>query len=209
MRISNRLKTIASLVDNDTTVIDIGCDHALLDIYLTNKNIKCIAVDINQNALNIAIDNIEKYHLEDKIETILSNGLENVKIPNNNTIVICGMGTKTIIDILKDTKKLDNLIIQSNNELYDLRKYIVSKNFYIDSDIKIKDKGKFYNIIKFKKGNKKYSKYEYMYGIDYSNKEYINFEINKNNIILNNIPKKYFIKRYKLKKINKYLKNKL
>ena len=157
----------------------------------------------------MAENNIKKYHLEDKIITILSNGLENIDIPSNNTIVICGMGTKTIIDILKDTSKLDNLIVQSNNELEKLRRYITSKNFYIDKEIKLKDKNKFYTLMKFKKGRKKYSKFEYIYGIDYSNKEYIEYEINKNNFVLNKMPKKYFIKRYKLKQLNKYLKNKL
>ena len=32
--LSKRLKAIASLVDGEN-VIDIGCDHAFLDIYLT------------------------------------------------------------------------------------------------------------------------------------------------------------------------------
>jgi len=41
MKISNRLKRVASLVDDDTSIIDIGCDHALLDIFLVlNKNLK-------------------------------------------------------------------------------------------------------------------------------------------------------------------------
>ena len=47
-------------------MVDIGCDHGLLDIYLvqTNKNIKVIASDINKNALSNAIKNIKKYKLE-------------------------------------------------------------------------------------------------------------------------------------------------
>ena len=40
MNISNRLKTIADMIDSNYHVIDVGCDHALLDIYLTlNKKI--------------------------------------------------------------------------------------------------------------------------------------------------------------------------
>ena len=50
MKISNRLKLIASFVDDNSYVIDVGCDHALLDIFLvqTKKNIKTIASDINE-----------------------------------------------------------------------------------------------------------------------------------------------------------------
>ena len=64
MKLPKRLNAIASLIEKDTNVIDVGCDHALLDIYLTlqNKN-KCIATDINENALNIAKKNIKNYKI--------------------------------------------------------------------------------------------------------------------------------------------------
>ena len=53
MNISKRLESVATLVDVGSRVIDVGCDHAFLDIYLTlNNENKCIATDINENALN-------------------------------------------------------------------------------------------------------------------------------------------------------------
>ena len=54
MQISKRLQSLAGLVTNDDIVADIGCDHALLDIYLVQNNIvpKVLASDINENALN-------------------------------------------------------------------------------------------------------------------------------------------------------------
>ena len=44
IKISKRLKAIADLVPDNCTICDVGCDHALLDIYLyqTKKNIKLI-----------------------------------------------------------------------------------------------------------------------------------------------------------------------
>ena len=167
MKLTKRLETICSLVENGSNVIDIGCDHGLIDIYLTlNNNNKCIASDVNNNALEFAKDNIKKYHLEDKIPTIISDGLDNIEIPSNNTIIICGMGTTTILNILNNDKinKIDNLIIQSNNDLYLIRKCITKLGFYIEKDIKIEDKKIFYTIIKFKRGYKKYKHYEYLYG---------------------------------------------
>ena len=211
MKLTKRLKTICDLVPNGTNVIDVGCDHALIDIYLTlNKLNTCIASDINQNALDSAITNIKKYHLENEIKTVISDGLNNIEIPDNNTIIICGMGTNTILNILNNTdyKKINNLIIQSNNDLYLLRKEITKLGFYIEKDIKLKDKNIFYTIIKFKKGNKKYKKYEYLYGINLDNQEYINYELNKNIKILNNLPKKKIIKRLSLKLNNRYLNKK-
>ena len=209
MKLTKRLKTICDLVDKGTTVIDVGCDHAHVDIFLTLNNLNnCIALDVNKNALNSAINNIKKYQLEDKIKTVINDGLKDLEIPKNNTIIICGMGTHTILNILKncDYKKIDNLIIQSNNDLYLLRKSINKLGFYIEEDIKLKDKNIYYTIIKFKKGHKKYNKYEYLYGINLNNKDYIKYEIDRNNNILSKIPNKMILKKISLKRNNKYLK---
>ena len=61
IKLSDRLKKIADYVNDDSSMIDIGCDHGLLDIYLIQKkkNIKLIASDVNPNALNNAKKNIK------------------------------------------------------------------------------------------------------------------------------------------------------
>ena len=77
MKINNRLKKIGDLVEANSFCLDIGCDHALLDIYLAkqNKNIKAIASDIKEGPLQQAKNNIKREHLENKIETRLGDGL--------------------------------------------------------------------------------------------------------------------------------------
>ncbi len=210
MKISKRLKTICDLVDKKTNVIDVGCDHALIDIYLTkyNEN-KCIAADISENAIKGALINIEKYNLTNEIDVRITDGLNGITIPDNNTIILSGMGTKTILKILEDTNNINNLIISSHNDLYLLRKNIIKKGFYIDTEAIIEDKKIFYTVIKFKKGKRKYNHYNYTYGINLSNKEYINYCIEKNNTVLTKLPKKYVLKRIKLIKENNYLKKHL
>ena len=37
MKISERLKVIGDFINEEDKVIDIGCDHALLDIFLCEK----------------------------------------------------------------------------------------------------------------------------------------------------------------------------
>ena len=37
MKINDRLKKVGDLVDTNSSILDIGCDHALLDIYLVNN----------------------------------------------------------------------------------------------------------------------------------------------------------------------------
>ena len=118
MNLSKRLQAVATLVDIKSRVIDVGCDHAYLDIYLTlNNENKCIASDINKNALDIAKKNIKKYNLEEKIETKLTNGLTGIRVRKTDNIVISGMGTFTILDILKTNKLSNTLIISSNNNI--------------------------------------------------------------------------------------------
>ena len=102
MKLSKRLLTIADLIDTKN-VIDVGCDHALLDIYLTQeKQLNCRGTDISSKVLENAKNNVKKYNLEKKIPLILTNGLENIKIKKDDTIIIAGMGASTILEILNN-----------------------------------------------------------------------------------------------------------
>ena len=66
------------------------------------KNIKVIASDINQNAYNIALNNVKKEKLENIITLRLGNGLEVVTKDEIDTIIISGLGSMTIVGILKN-----------------------------------------------------------------------------------------------------------
>lgn len=201
MNLSKRLQAVATLVDVNSRVIDVGCDHAYLDIYLTmNNGNKCIATDINKNALEMAKKNIKKYNLEDKIETKLTDGLYDIKIKKDDNIVISGMGTFTILDILKTNKLSNTLIISSNNNIDILRKEIIDLGYFIDSEIFIIDKKKPYVIIKFIKGIKNYNKIDIMLGpILRHNIEYRKYEINKYLKIYRNISNKKILLKMKYK----------
>ena len=202
MNLSKRLQAVATLVDINTRVLDVGCDHAYLDIYLTlNNENKCIATDINKNALEIAKKNIKKYNLEKKIETKLTNGLTDLNIKDKDNIVISGMGTYTILEILKTNILSNTLIISSNNNIEILRREVIDLGYYIDSEIFVIDKGKPYVIIKFIKGIKKYSKLDISLGpILKNNIQYKKYLIKKYKCILKNISKKkvLLILKYRL-----------
>lgn len=205
MNISKRLKSIADLIPIKSKVIDVGCDHALLDIYLTiNKDCNCLACDISSNALKSANENILKYGLNDKIKTIQTDGLNSIKINKNDYIVISGMGTSTIKHILNNQKLSDNLVISSNNEIDVLRMFVVELGYLIENEIFIEDKNKYYVIINFKKGKNNYNENDLIYGpILKKNLDYINYL--KKNLIL--IRKKIPFYKLKLKlEINKKIK---
>lgn len=206
--ISKRLKLIANFVDTNN-VVDVGCDHALIDIYLTKQGKKCIASDISGEVLKKAQANIKKYNLENKIKLVQSDGLKNIVLEKESTVIIAGMGTHTIINILKNANhnNITNLIIQSNNDLYLLRKYVVHLGYYIENEVSILDKNKYYVIINFKKGKKRYKKKDYFFGnLD---KEYYKYLLDKNNEILQHLEKKHLRKRIQLLKENRILKQKL
>lgn len=216
IKLSKRLLSIANLIDDNSKVVDIGCDHGLVSIYLAmnKQNISIIASDINQNALDNAIKNINKYHLEDKIKVCLSNGLDNIN-DEIDTIIISGMGGHTIVDIITNNQEklntVNNIIIQSNNDIEYVRRKIVKLGYYISKEELILDKNIYYTVILFTKGKKKYTNKEYYFGpillkenskifIERKNKEYTKL-VN----IKNNIPKRKLLIRLKiLKELHMY-----
>ncbi len=219
-----RLKAISKYIKDSSSIVDIGCDHALLDIFLasTYKNIKITASDINKNALDNAKKNIKKYKLNNRIKTILSDGLNNIDTTNIDTIVISGMGSHTIVGILQNNlskiKHINRLIIQSNNDLDFLRYKLTKLGYYIKSEELVKDSKIIYTIIEFVKGYKFYTKKELYFG-PYLIKEKNNLFIEKYTNDLSKIekfypliPKKnisYRLKtKWRINNIKKILKNK-
>lgn len=210
--ISLKLKAIAFFVEKNDRVVDIGCDHAYLCIYLAQNNLckNIIASDINENALSNAISNVKKYGLNKKIKCILSDGLNDIDAKNIDTVVIAGMGTKTIKHILNNKEKLENInkiILSSNNDRYILRKYMQKNHFKLVDEKIIYEKKHYYVISKYEKGKQKLKKSELMFGIwKKENIEYYKYLLSENKNLLKKIPLLKIKERNKIKKENKILK---
>lgn len=215
IKLSKRLASIASNIDKEDKVVDIGCDHGYLSIYLkaVNGNKVVIATDINENALNMAKKNINKSSI--LIETRLGNGLDVIKHNEVDTIIISGMGGNTILNILKKNKLkyIKKIVIQSNTDIPLIRKYINKLGYTIKNEQLIIDKNIYYIIITFTKGRHKYTKKELYFGpiLLKENNDLFNekkaIELNKLEEILKKIPSKKIITKYKLKKLIKLYKN--
>lgn len=217
MKIRRRLQTIATMIEKGADVIDIGCDHAFLDIYLTLYNDNhCIASDINQNALNNAITNIKKYHLENNIQVIQSDGLEAINVKDKSTLIISGMGTTTIKHILSNPKvdQCETIIIQSNNELLELRKFL-NKRYKIIEERIVVDRMIYYTVIKLVKGKQRCTKMDYYIGpyIRKNNiplrKEYLEYLIETNQSVIDKLPSKYWLEKRKRNRLIHKLKKAL
>lgn len=194
---NRKLKAIASLVDIKDSVIDIGCDHAYLSIYL-KKNKLCknvYASDISDNVLEVAKKNILKENVD--IPLFLSDGFRDVPNMDINTAIISGMGTTTILDIV-DYKPEDvcKFIISSNNDYYLLRKQMQKNNYFLKKEIVICEKEKYYPIMVFIKDKKKRNHLELKYGIS-KDTTYFKYLMQKEKEILLCIPKKHKLERLK------------
>ncbi len=196
----DRLNKIASLVETKN-VFDVGCDHGLLSIILSNNH-NVVASDITKSSVDLALKNTKGYN----VLVIQSDGLDKLDIKNDDTVILAGMGTSTILKILlKNINKVpNNLIIQSNNDLEYLRKNICKLGYFIDKEITLYEK-RWYTIIRFKKGFRKYKYIDYLLGPNPS-LEYIKFNLKNFTNTYNKIPNKYFIKKLKTYLIIKKLK---
>jgi len=208
-KISKRLLAVADLIENNSKVIDIGCDHGLLDIYLAqNKNCHTLATDISATCLEKAKENIKLNNLEEKIQTKVTNGLEGIEYNNYDYVVITGMGTNTIIKILEN-KTPSKLIIQSNNNIEELKRFLTKKYKLLEEKI-IYECGIYYVILYLEKGKQKLKYSDYII-YNKENKDYINHLYNKYNKILNKMPNKYIFKKLKLYRkllvLKKYIKH--
>lgn len=211
MKINDRLKNIGDLVDTNSLCLDIGCDHALLDIYLVKekKQKRAIASDIAEGPLEKAKENINKYQVLDQVELRLGDGLSTYT-DEIDTAIVSGMGGRTMIGIFKNnlkiTKKLKQIIVSPNNYQMDVRKFFTSIGFYIEDEELVKDGKYIYQIMKFKKGHKHYSKKEYFFGpilLTKKNKlfkDYFKRELTSRKIMIDLLPKNYRVKKYKTKK---------
>ena len=147
MKISKRLKAISDLIKENSNVVDVGADHAFLDIYLNlYKNCQCLAIDKSKYSVQMAKENIKKYKAN--IKAITNDGLIGIKL-KDEIIVISGMGTRKIKKILNFDIKND-LIISTHTNIEELKQFLKEKSYKICKELIVED-GKTYNIIYAKK----------------------------------------------------------
>lgn len=190
MILSKRLNSIVNMIPNSSNVIDVGCDHGLLDIYLSKyKDCSCIASDISKKCIDKTNNNIIKYQASNII-TIVSDGLKNIAI-KDEIIVISGMGTSTIKNIINGSINND-LIIQSNNDYSELREYFYHIGYSLFDEEVISDNNKFYITMYFKKKNGSISDDDILLGPFLKQKkssiDYYKYLLDKYNKIIDNLP---------------------
>lgn len=162
MRIGKRLEKVLEYIECGLDVVlDVGTDHGFLALKLVEEKDakKVYATDISEGSLNKAYLLAKKYDKQEKIKCVLSDGFKS--LPKNlkaDLVVIAGMGGNETIKILKNEKNLSrfkSFILQPMQDVEILREYLLTSGFSIDADETVKDRNKFYHIIKCKYTQKK------------------------------------------------------
>ncbi|NLN50699.1 MAG: SAM-dependent methyltransferase [Acholeplasmataceae bacterium] len=138
----NRIKLIASMLKGANTVLDIGTDHGLVIIEALKNNYikKAIGTDLREEPLKMALKNIERYNLVDKVQLIQTDGFKNINA-DYDVVVITGLGFMSIKRILSMPHKKPNYyILGAQHQLEALREFLAANNFKIIDENIIYDK---------------------------------------------------------------------
>lgn len=147
---SKRIEFLSELTKGYDKVIDIGSDHGLVLLEAFKKGYikEAIASDLREKPLKQAMKNLENY----QVKFILSDGFLSVK-DNFDVAIISGMGSHLICDILENAPKENQIfILQPNDKIEVLRKYLALHHFKIIDEYVIYDKF-FYVILKVIRGH--------------------------------------------------------
>ncbi len=153
LELTPRLRAVAELVPEGTTLADIGTDHAYLPVWLLmeGKISRAIAADLRQGPLERAKLTARKYDCNDNIAFRLCDGLSGITPEEADTIVIAGMGGETIAAILEAAVWTRNerytLILQPMSAQNDLRRWLWKQGYGIRNEQIVREGNKLYNIL--------------------------------------------------------------
>ena len=154
VQLSERLTAIAEMVTEGNRLVDVGCDHGYLPVYLMlqHKIPGAIATDVGKGPLARAQEHIAQYHMEAYIETRLCNGLSEIRSDEGDTLVIAGMGGPLMERILSEGRYalpgFQELILQPQSDIPHFRRFVMQNGYQIIQEEMILEDGKFYPIMK-------------------------------------------------------------
>ncbi len=152
--LSKRLQMLADMVTPCRRLVDVGCDHGFLSVYLVRSGIcsGALAMDVRNGPLEGARKHIAQFGLGDYIEVRLSDGLGAYVAGEADAMVCAGMGGRLMEKILTEgmekAKKLKELILQPQSELEEFRAFLRRAGFTVTEENAVREEGKFYFAMK-------------------------------------------------------------
>lgn len=169
IKLTPRLQTVADMIGECRSFLDIGTDHAYLPAYIVEngKAEAAIASDINPNPLKNAQNTLDEEDLNGKIELRLSAGFENIKENEAEEIAIAGMGGLMIADMIKSTPWIKNknvhLVLQPMTHFENVRYALFENGFEIEKEQTVCEGERVYLIISARYTGKKYERPAYWF----------------------------------------------
>lgn len=141
------------MVRKGVVVADIGTDHAYLPSYLVLNGDcpRALACDLRRGPLENARETLLRYHIEEKIELRLSDGLDELSAGDADDIIMAGMGGTLIAQLLERTEWIRNknirLILQPMSHAEDVRAFLCKNGFAVLEERTCVDDGRMYCVI--------------------------------------------------------------
>ncbi len=193
---SARLEALYNEAKESKNFADVGSDHGFLPIKKAKdkKSKLIISSDVSSKCVEKARTNAKAQGVDDKIKFIVSDGFTSYPRMKIDGAVISGMGGLMIAKILKEKPKfvkIKNFYLQPNTKVIELRQWLNSNGYKIVKDYVVREGDKFYFILSVKKGKRKLSEADLLFGLsrfsenagDFS--AYLDSEENKLNNLLN------------------------
>ena len=152
IKLSRRLQAVADCVPLGARIIDVGTDHAMIPVWLTQKErvSHAWASDIRPGPLQSARRLIEETGCEDDISLRLTNGLQGFGPDDGDTVIIAGMGGETMVNILSEapwTKENTLLILEPQSKHALLRGFLRDKGYAVRREFLVEDAGRIYPVM--------------------------------------------------------------
>jgi tRNA (adenine22-N1)-methyltransferase len=158
-----RLQTIANLVPKGSVVADIGTDHAQLPLLLREQHISPLvyAIDNKPGPLRQAYQNTQGVH---GITLVLANGIEQLST-DVTTLVLAGLGGRTVVDILATIPThIETIVVSAHVAMPLVRASLVQQGFAIDAEDLVEETAELYEVARFIRGTADYNEADLVCG---------------------------------------------
>ena len=168
-KLTPRLRKAFKMIPLGTCVMDIGADRGFLSLALASSGFKTYASENKKGPFDALMNECSCYK-GDNLSLIFTDGIDT--LPSDvNTLVILGMGGRTIYDILSrhedKLKQIKYLVVEPQSDMKKTISYLLD-NHYENIDGMYVYERRYYPLLLFKRNEeltKVYSIEEYHYGV--------------------------------------------